>query len=264
MKKRFLFSTLAAFFALGCSVFTSCSDDDDDDDGANVTISINGSDVADKGAVLLAKSTTSMKTSGDTVSLNITSNKEFSGVELIVNNKFAKDVIIVDVDGKAYNGKGTEAPATTKSIKFIGVLGSYTLRAAGKTVSFSLKNEKEKADYEGNSRNLSNKQTVIYDATGAEFSEEIFGMKYVNNTVDEVKYLNGKMSTITEEEYTTASTDLSKEEFGDMGEAEGRVFSEKKNISSTPAFFIYNNGDKFYLVKVVSINGDILTAEVQY
>lgn len=265
MKKRFLFSTLAALFALSCSVFTSCSDDDDDDD-AKLEFTINGNAIADKGVATLGKSTVDPSESGDTITLVITSDKEFSAVDLCVKNSWANNVTVVDVNGKAHNGLSTDAPANSKTIKFVGILGQYTMKVAGETFSFKLEDKDGEGDYVGNSRYLSNKQTVIFDATEALYSKTNFGMTYTNNKTDEIRNLDGNLATISEELYEKASTDLSKAEFGKKAEGEDMTYSTKKNIGSTPAYYIYKTKDAFYLVKVVSItsNGNILTAEIQY
>ncbi|MCQ2218829.1 MAG: hypothetical protein MJZ33_10185 [Paludibacteraceae bacterium] len=264
MKKRFLFSTLAVLFSLSCSVFTSCSDDDDD--SAKVEFSINNSTVENNGNYLLAKSTSDPKSSAEDeiITLNITSDKEISNVQITMNNNWANNVDVVDVNGKAYNGKSNEAAASTsKKIEFVGVLGTYTVKVNGQTYKFTLQNSKNESDYKGNSRYLSNKQTVIYDATGKEYASKIFNMTYVYDKANNNKFLNGKLSAISEEAYNSASSDYSKSELGEMGEKQ-ESYSTKYNLNETPSYFIYQSGDNFYLVKVVSIKENILTAEVQY
>lgn len=264
MKKRFLFSTLAVLFSLSCSVFTSCSDDDDDD--PKIEFSINNTTVENNGKVLLAKSTSDPKANADDeiITLDIVSEKEISNVQITVSNSWASNVDVVDVNGFAYNGKANLAnPALTKTIKFVGVLGNYTVKVNGQTYKFTLQNAESKSDYEGNSRYLSNKQTIIFDATGKEYASKIFNLTYVYKKADNMKFLAGEMANISEELYTSASTDYSKFELGKTAETQ-EAYSKQYNLNETPSYFFYKNGNNYLLVKIVSIKENILTAEVQY
>lgn len=265
MKKLILPFFLVLATAAG---FTSCGDDDEEEKHAKITMTIDGSEVKSGEAVTLAKTTVDVKNTGaDVITLNIESDCDINALQVYVNNKWEKDVDVVTTDTIAYNSINKEkTPSLTKQISFTGVMGEYTVKVKTKvsneTLKFKVKNDEDETEYIGNSRYLSNKQLIIFDASGDTHKKSILGATFVVDKSSNTKYLAGNMCEINEADFVKYSTDYSKSEFS--GVANKSNYSTKYNINTVPGYFIYKNKENNYLMKIVSIDGNIMIAEIQY
>lgn len=258
---------LPLFLLLSATVgVTSCSDDDDK--SASISIAINGKAVENNGVYKLAKTTVNPKIQeSELINLSLNSDCDITSVQISVSNKWEDNVDVVSNDTISHNKFHKEKnPSQIKTISFAGVIGTYTVKIqttnGAVNYKFSVKDQDDNAEYIGNGRYLCNKQLVIFDATGDTHSKTILGETFIVDKSANTKYLNGNMCEITEEKYNEYSSDYGKGDFESV--AEKCTWSKKYNMNTIPGYFVYKNSDKYYLMKVISIDGNIMIAEVQY
>lgn len=266
MEKKFKFASLLLAAATIIPCFTSCGSDDDDND-PTISVTINGSAIENGGKVLLEKGTVALSEKGsNTINLGITSDSEIKRVELYVSNSYEKEIAVVDGKGVIYNSKKDNGTgAKTQAVSFVGVYGEYLIKVVSNDGStsykFNLVDNKDRADYKNANRVLSNKQTIVFDASGKTADSKIFGQVYDNNEEKNMKTLKGKFAYIDESKYSDYSSDYFLTDFySEVGE---NKFIDERQID-VPSYYVVKNGDFYYLMKVVKMEGDILTAEIQY
>ncbi|MBO4806819.1 MAG: hypothetical protein J5554_12355 [Paludibacteraceae bacterium] len=267
MKKRFLFSTLAVLFSMSCAVFTSCGDDDDDD-SVEITYSINGEKVEDDAKVNLEKAENGLK-GNDIITLAITSSAAINSIQINVTNEWENKVDVVTIDSVLLGANNKLSESNMQEVSFVGVLGKYSVKVntteGSESFSFTTqcKNKDAKTYYNSATRSLCNKQLIVFDANNdKKESAKTLNMTYKVNDTDGIRYFTGKVKEIEEEQYQDYST-FTVRAFGEEGE-EMENFSDRRDIKECPRFFVYKDGDKYYLIKVISIKNNVLTAEVQY
>ncbi|MBP5457937.1 MAG: hypothetical protein J6Y37_15720 [Paludibacteraceae bacterium] len=267
MKKRFLFSTLAVLFSMSCAVFTSCGDDDDDD-SVEITYSINGEKTEKDGKVNLEKAENGLK-GNDIITLAITADAPINSIQVSVTNEWENNVDVVTIDTVILNDQNKVAESNIQEVSFVGVLGKYSVKVntskGGDSFSFTTqcKNKDAKTYYNSATRSLCNKQLIVFDANNdKKESKKTLDMTYKVNETDGIRYFTGKVKEIEEEDYNDYST-FTVRAFGEEGE-EMENFSDRRDIKECPRYFVYKDGDKYYLIKVISIVNNVLTAEVQY
>lgn len=265
MKKLILPFFLVLATAAG---FTSCGDDDEEEKHAKITMTIDGSEVKSGEAVTLAKTTVdSLSNETDVITLKVNSDYEISGLQVFVNNKWEKNVDIVTTDTISFNRFYKEnTPSKEKEIKFTGVIGEYTVKVktsvSTETLKFKVRDTNKNSEYTGAYRTLSNKQIIIYDASAKSHEKTILGVTFVNDMKNSNScYLNGNIIEITEKDYLAYNKGLMRDF---ASEAENLKEWKTKWGIKVPAYFIYKNSDKYYLMKIISVNGDIMIAEIQY
>lgn len=271
MKKYLLPLFLMLATAIG---FTSCSDDDDEK-SASVAISLNGEAVENNAEVELAKGTVldAEGTAGedDIITLNIqsTDSKNIKNVQVTVNNSWESNVAVTDIYGSVLNDKFVYlTPSTEKTIRFVGVYGEYTVKitteSGSKTYKFTAVPEDGNLAYDkSDNRYLSNKQTIVFDSENSEYANKIINLTYAVTTKagKAVKnFGNAKLYTIDAAEY--ANLQGSKGSF--YISAGKKSFDTIGDLTDDTEYLIYQNGKTYYLMHIVSIEDNILTAEIQY
>lgn len=259
---------LPLFLLLAATVnLNSCKDDDDPAPSANISISLNGQAIDNNSSINLTKAAAN-ELGSDTIVLSLLSDCDINTVKITVENNWEDHVDVIDINKKVYNGKVVESAGTlTKIIKFIGVIGKYNvnINTVNGNVSYSFSvNSGKVTDYNENINGaLSNKQLVIFDATGVNYAQNILGGEYVYDDVNESQYFKGNLSKISEEDFERYSSATTRSAFTKKG-SEVETWATQYNVKETPSFFIYNNGNNYYLMKIIEINKNILKAEIQY
>jgi len=272
-----------AIIALCAVSFSACSSDDDNDEkepetiAPTISFSVNNNKYNNNDTVFaLDKASVSATNTGkEEVALYFSVTKgtnDIKSVSIKYSNNFVNGLYVTDTCGQSWNGIEKGAKSTNGSFVFKGVYAKYTIcvvdsKDSTTNASFILSGTDYK--YSSTARGLSNKQTIKIDSKGTTCAKTQLGLSYTAETeTAKGKFsTTGKMLKITESQYneyqgTTAQAF--------MGDAESETYKEEnKTINGTaPFYYLYEykvgNYIQHYLLKVVSLEGDIATIEVQY
>lgn len=255
------------FVLLGTVItFNSCSDDDDDENSATVSTTINGQELKDGSTYTLASGTVSTdETGSDTVTLVINSDKGIKTINATLNNDFEEDVTVIDAKGNILNENNEISGNPTKdTIKFIGVYGTYTVKISttdgSKTIKFTLGAEGSNAVYDDATRALCNTQTIEFDGNGKVANKKIIGVTYTYSSSSNTKQINN-VCNITEDTYNTYLAKTSTA-LGQLGKSSS--FVNNYSLDTSVQYFVVKSSSIYYLMKVTSVDSNLLKAEINY
>lgn len=254
--------------AVAMTTMTSCKDDKDDPK-PQLSITVNGDSLINKETYKLGKGTIDPSEEGcDTIVLNLNNDKDIKKVILSVRNDYEDNVNVVDLDSIVLNDKQAESTGTNRTIKFIGVYGTYTLdvrtESGDMKYEFNLEREGKHQAYNTATRIVCNDQVLKFDADNKVYNNRIMGMtiKFIDVNSG-YRFEEKSYSKLSEEEYNDFKTMSISTMYG---EANSRTYSQI-NLENrpVPAYFVYKRAkDKYVLMKIVENNGNFVTAIVNY
>ena len=267
--KKTLLSLLSVLSILSLTTLASCGSDDDDSTPDMSAETINDVELKSGSTYELGKGTiVPSETGSDTVKLNLTCKTEkIKRVEISVSNDYEDKVSVSDILGVCHNDKYAEtSEPTSKIIRFIGVYGEYTVKVVtsngSKSYKFTLTNKSGNQTYKSGTRMLCNKQIIYFDASGTQYSASALGLTYkVNNDEDTKNFSVKKIAKIEKSKFDEISGYM----LTDFNSEAAKSTFVNLNLSMDNPYLIYQySSTKYYLIHLLSIDGNILKAEVQY
>ncbi|MCK9154954.1 MAG: hypothetical protein M0P12_02455 [Paludibacteraceae bacterium] len=286
MTRRFLFSACIALFSMCAISLSSCSSDDDDEPKeepqvvytkASLSFSVN--QVAQKnGDIVMALNKASISNTNqnsEIVTLSFNAKQGTSAIKYVTvkySNDYVSNVFVTDTDGYVWNGKDKGANVTNGEISFVGVYAKYTITVVDamnipSSITFELSGSDSK--YSSVARLLSNKQVIKLSFDGKKYEKTQLGLSYSPET----ETTKGKFNTagqLLKVDETLYNDYQAQDIISFKKDAEDSEYIEaNKTINdSAPIFFLYKNKngnyDQYYLLKVVSLDENTATIEVQY
>lgn len=267
--KKTLLSLLSVLSILSLTTLASCGSDDDDSTPDMSAETINDVELKSGSTYELEKGTANSISGNDTVKLSFACKTEkIKRVEISVSNDYETNVSVVDTAGVCYNDKNSNTTeSTSKIIKFIGVYGKYTVKVVtangSKSYNFTLAPTKENADnYDTADRSRSNKQIIYFDNSQKQYTNTVIGLTYTCISGKNYKgFEKANISTISEDDYNLLSKKI---QSAFSSSAKNLSYFTEVNLTIDSPYLVYKNGSKYYLIHLLSIDGNILKAEVQY